>query len=266
MSNNNIINASKLNDNNFIAFHRNVINSASGITLKEMVAQVASYEIAVQKFVDYTRNVSEIMAKHDASVSGVERTVQFRGFRNYVKVLTVHPNETQRALGNEIWKLVKSFGYTAAVNRDAISSMVKKSLDHVKDVVAKEEYAAIYAGSELELWVNTLTEIQTNYSDLRNDCRVERANRVPLKNKDLREECMVQFYRTFHLAEYIATVKADVSCTGFVSYVSAAVNEIRYLYRGKTNAQKGEQNANQTTEQAAESTTEVVSDVMTEVA
>lgn len=59
MSNNNIINASKLNDNNFIAFHRNVINSASGITLKEMVAQVASYEIAVQKFVDYTRNVSE---------------------------------------------------------------------------------------------------------------------------------------------------------------------------------------------------------------
>lgn len=259
MTNANIINVHKLTNEGFYGFHKNVVEQANKISVKEFRALLDTYTTAVDKFGGYISSIAETEARKIASINGSKRVEAFCGFRSYVKSITRHPNAEMEKLAAEVWKIVKDYVGASNADRDKLTAMIDLTIANVSELIAGETYAAIYAGSDLEQWFALLVSAEKEYLAAVKSCVEERRIREQETNNRIRNECTEAFYLLLNFAKYMAATKNDSDCGEFVREVELMADTRRSLYksRDKSRAEKRAvtENSGQATNASTENTT-----------
>lgn len=251
MTNANIINVHKLTNEGFYGFHKNVVEQANKINVKEFRALLDTYTTAVEKFGGYITSIAEAEAKKIASINGTKRMEAFSGFRNYVKSITKHPNADMEKFANNVWNIVKDYVRVSAADRDKLTAMIDLTIANVSELAASESLAATYTGSDLEQWFNLLESTEKEYLAAVKSCVEERRIREQENNNQLRNECTEAFYLLLNYAKYMAVSKGDSDCSGFVREVELMADTRRSLYKSR-DKQRAEKKAASEKEKNAE--------------
>lgn len=233
MKNINSINFNKLVNNDFIGFHNDVMVAVETITLEDVKAQLDTYKASIRKFADYATSISELNARRATSLQDDNRTIAFSEFRQLVKAMMSLPG-TKGAMATEMWGFLKnSTPYTA---QGRLTGIIDSALDNIRTVIAKEQYAQVFAGSDLETCFNAVQETQSAF-DVANLIRIEeRKLREQATNKELRDSCIDGFRNVMNAVQYNAITKGDESCKDVVDKVNILIDKSVSLYKSRDRA------------------------------
>lgn len=232
MKNNNIINKKLLTNDGFFAFHKNVIGVSTNLKNEEVKPLLDSYTESVKNFGDYISNFDERESVSVLSTVTKRRDEIFLKLRSCVRSMCKSPRDNVKEMGSEIWKDIKDLYSSNDYDRDSKTSAVELTLKNVKELVG-EKFSDLYSGSDLEIWMDRLENLEEEFirvSKVRVD---ERQNREQDSNSELRKVCMDKFYLLRNYTQYLSQVKNDPDCTEFVRNVELLADTRRSLYTSR---------------------------------
>jgi len=233
MKNINSINFCKLTNNGFMGFHNNAVAVAETITLKDVQAQLEIYKASIRKFADYATSISEANAKKEASLQDSNRTGAFVKFRQLVRAMANLPGTTG-SMASEMWDFLKNS--SPHTDQKRLTGIIDSTLDNIRTVITKEQYAQVFEGSDLETCFNALQESQKAFDDASLTRLEERKLREQATNRELRDSCIDGFRNVMNVIQYNAITKGDESCQGAIDKVNILIEKSVSLYKSRDKA------------------------------
>jgi len=102
-----------------------------------------------------------------------------------------------------------------------LTGIIDSTLDNIRTVITKEQYAQVFEGSDLETCFNTLQESQKAFDEASLTRLEERKLREQATNRELRDSCIDGFHNVMNVIQYNAITKGDESCQGAIDKVNS---------------------------------------------
>ena len=202
-----------------------------------LTASVSTFSSAVDAFDAALKDSASVPSSAIASEADSARDASWRGLNNYLKAMTVHPNEDKRSLAVEMKGLCDKYGDPTSLPQTEESGILHNLLQDF-DSYLEDTLSSV----GVDAWLDDLREKENAFLEAVAARTEQEASRTVGIVKQTRQSADEAYRSLVDLVNALAVVNGDAPYATFIDHVNVLIDQQKSVLKARAtnNAKKKE--------------------------